>query len=171
VKPRQRFQLTLRVTYLLCGGLCFTATRSLGEDPQRIRRFSAATLLELVNPIGHGSDHITRRFTSSVCLNLGCRPGLLTLFDDSDCFLLRHCCFFELPVGIYSYRTNLPSRSSQINWLERWTAIKLAKKRPHPVTRRTPAKRATSREKFFESRLKRDFSPANRTPTAEHIGT
>ena len=99
------------------GGLSFTATRRLREDSQCVRGFCAAALLKFVHPVGHRIDHIARRFTCRV-LSLGCGRSddlLFTLFDYANCFLLRHCCFFELPVWNLSYRTNFASLSSQIN--------------------------------------------------------
>ena len=82
------------------GGLSFTATRRLREDSQCVRGFCAAALLKFVDPVGHRIDHIARRFTCRV-LSLACGWSddlLLTLFDYANCFLLRHCCIFELPV-------------------------------------------------------------------------
>ena len=82
------------------GGLGFTATRRLREDSQRVRGFCAAALLKFIDPVGHGIDHVARRFTCGV-LSLGCGRSddlLFTLFNYANCFLLRHCCIFELPV-------------------------------------------------------------------------
>jgi hypothetical protein len=83
---------------------------------------------------------------------------LFTLFDYSNCFLLRHCCFSSFPFGIY--------RIERISCLvvpkltaERWTPVKLAKKRPHPLTRKPPTKRATFPEKVFPNRREREFRP------------
>ena len=96
--------------------LGFTAARRLRKDSQRVRGFNAAALLKFRNPIGYSFDHFTRRFTSSGSFHLGYYwPGLFAFFDYSDCFLLRHCFFFELPVGIYSYPTNFSPHSSQIH--------------------------------------------------------
>ena len=44
--------------------LGFATAWCLREDTERIRRFGATALLKLVNPIGNGSDHIARRFSS-----------------------------------------------------------------------------------------------------------
>ncbi len=72
--------------------LGFTATRRLRKDSQRIRGFSAATLLKLGNPIGYSFNHFARRFTSSSSgFHLDRGPGLFAFFDYSNCFLLRHC--------------------------------------------------------------------------------
>jgi hypothetical protein len=90
----------LKLVYF-CGGLGFTATRCFREDSQRIRGLCAAALLKLVNPIGHGPYHIARRFTCSIGFSLSRGPELFTLFDYSNCFLLRHCCSSELPVEFY----------------------------------------------------------------------
>src|SRR5215213_8452711 len=46
-----------------------------------------------------------------------------------------------------------PHSSQRLVKLERWTAIALAKKRPHPLTRTTKEKRATSHEYIFLRRL------------------
>jgi hypothetical protein len=81
----------LRSFYKLCSG--FTATRTLREHPQRTGGFSTTSLLEFVNPIGYGPNHIARGFTGSVCLCFNSWARFLALFYDSDCFLVRHCLF------------------------------------------------------------------------------
>src|SRR5688572_9049366 len=82
------------------GGLSFTATRRLREDSQRSRGLNAAALLEFVDPVGHGFHHIARSFTRRVGLSLGYRRAnlLFTLFNYSNCFLLRHCFFLSFPL-------------------------------------------------------------------------
>src|SRR5215213_1628045 len=56
-----------------------------------------------------------------------------------------------------------PHSSQRLVKLERWTAIALAKKRPHPLTRTTKEKRATSHEYIFYDDLFRVSTVANRT--------
>ena len=73
--------------------LGFAATRRLGENSERVRGLYAASLLKLVNPIGHGPNHIARRFAGGVCFCLNDRADLLALFHYSNLFLLRHASF------------------------------------------------------------------------------
>ena len=75
--------------------LGFAAPRCLRKHPQRIRRLSAAFLLELRDPVGHSLNHIARRLTSGSCFYLNNGTGFLALLDNLDCFLLRHCFYFE----------------------------------------------------------------------------
>ena len=44
-------------------GLGFATPRRLGKHPQCIRCLSAAFLLKLRDPVGHGLHHVARRFT------------------------------------------------------------------------------------------------------------
>ena len=69
----------------------FAAARCLREHPQGVGGFSATSLLEFVDPIGHGTNHITRRFTSGVCFCLNDWAVFFALLYDSNCFLVRHC--------------------------------------------------------------------------------
>ena len=76
---------------VLLSVLGFAAARCLREHPQCVSGFSAASMLKFVDPIGHGLNHITRRFTSGICLCLNDGAGFFALLYDSNCFLLRHC--------------------------------------------------------------------------------
>ena len=75
--------------------LGFATPRRLGKHSQRICRLSAAFLLELRNPVGDGLNHVARRFTCGCCFCLNDWTGFLALLDNLDCFLLRHCFYFE----------------------------------------------------------------------------
>src|SRR6185503_10374662 len=44
-------------------GLGFATPRRLGKHSQRIRSLGAASLLKLIDPVGHGLHHVARRFT------------------------------------------------------------------------------------------------------------
>ena len=79
---------SLVIGRILKDGLGFAAPRRLREDPQRIRGFSPALLLELCNPIGYGFHHIARRFTSHISLRLNDGFGFFALLNYSDCFLV-----------------------------------------------------------------------------------
>ena len=137
--------------YRLCSG--FTATRSLGEYPQRVSRLSPASLLEFVNPIGYRLNHIARGFTRSVCLCFNSWARFLALFYDSNCFLLRHCLFSSFRL-ILNVSNEIPATQfPKFLELERLTAIRLAKNRPHPLTRRFRQKRVTDGRKTFGRRL------------------
>ena len=70
-----------------------TATRRFGKDPQRVSGFRPTSLLEFVDPIGHGINHIARRFTSGICLCLNDWARFFALLYYANCFLLRHCYF------------------------------------------------------------------------------
>src|SRR6185369_11490976 len=74
-------------------GLGFATPRRLGKHSQRIGRLRAAFLLKLRDPVGHGINHVARRFTCGSCFYLNDRTGFLALFDYFDLFLLRHCYF------------------------------------------------------------------------------
>lgn len=76
-------------------GLGFATPRRLGKHSQRICRLSAAFLLKLRDPVGHGLNHIARRFTCGSCFYLNDRTGFFALLDYLDLFLLRHCFNFE----------------------------------------------------------------------------
>ena len=71
--------------------LGFAASRCFGEQPQRVGGFNTSLLLKFRNPIGHGINHIARRFPSGVRLCLNDWAGFFALLYDSNCFLLRHC--------------------------------------------------------------------------------
>ena len=161
-----------------CGGpirrpdLGFTATRRLRKDSQCGRGFIAAALLKLRNPIGYSFHHFARRFTSSSCFHLGCcGPGLFAFFDYSDCFLLRHCFFSSFPLESIGIQRISRHTVPKFTELERWMLTQLAKKRPHPLTRRLEGKRATSRKIFFSGRVANGYSVVNRTHRTEHTGT
>ena len=79
----------LRPFYKWCLG--FTAPRCLGKHPQRIRRFVTTSFLEVGNPIGNRLDHIARRFSRGISLCFNDWTRFFALFDNLNCFLLRHC--------------------------------------------------------------------------------
>jgi len=76
-------------------GLGFATPRRLGKHSQRICRLGAAFLLKLRDPVSHGLNHVARRFTCGCCFCLNDWTGFLALLDNLDCFLLRHCFYFE----------------------------------------------------------------------------
>ena len=78
--------------------LGLTATRRFGKDPQRVGGFRPTPLLKFVDPLGHRLNHIARRFTSGICLCLNDWARFFTLLYYANCFLVRHCYFFEFSV-------------------------------------------------------------------------
>ena len=90
----------------------FAAARCLREHPQCVGGFSAALLLKFVNPIGHGFNHIARRFTSGICLCLNDGAGFFALLYDSNCFLLRHCFNYRVRMNACFVSTNFSPHSS-----------------------------------------------------------
>src|SRR6185503_20262882 len=92
-----RAALVDKAGWCLWRGLGFAAARCLREHPQRSGGFSATLFLKFCNPIGYSINHIARRFTGRICLNLYDWAGFLALLYDSDCFLLRHCLISSFP--------------------------------------------------------------------------
>src|ERR1051325_3746639 len=125
-----------------------TATRRFGKDPQRVSGFRPAPLLKLVNPIGHGLNHIARCFTSGICLCLNDWARFFALLYYANCFLLRHC-YFRVSVVLNVSNEFPATQFRNFHELRTIAAFTPAKKGPHPLTRRLREKRATSRKKFF----------------------
>jgi len=144
--------------------LGFATPRRLGKHSQRICRLGAALLLKLRDPVSHSLNHVARRFTCGCCFCLNDWTGFLALLDNLDCFLLRHCFYFEFVESVNVSNEILATQFPKLVNLERRTAITLAKKRPHPLTRTTKEKRATSREIIFADDVFGVITLANRTP-------
>src|ERR1041385_2192303 len=76
-------------SYKWCLG--FTAPRCLRKHPQRVGRFVPTLLLELSHPIGNRLHHIARGVASGSSLSFNDWTRFFALFDNLNCFLLRHC--------------------------------------------------------------------------------
>ena len=101
----------------------------------------------------------------------------LTIGRDFSPFLTILIVFFS-GISIFEFRLNLnvsneflATQFPKLVKLERRTALSLAKKRPHQLTRTPSEKRASSCEKFFHGDLFGVATIANRTHKNRFTGT
>ena len=100
-------------------GLGFATPRRLGKHSQRICRLSAAFLLKLRDPIGHGSNHVARRFTSGICFYLNDWTGFFALLDYFELFSYLTLLYFEFRLNLNVSNEFLATQFPKLVKLER----------------------------------------------------